>query len=332
LIDSALAASFFLRPKATEKPILLCELRNDVVQASLIRVDASERAVISVACAQIAEKERLSTAMSDHLRSAMGNANSNRSSEDMIDESVKGEAKEWIESMFESPIACWIYRRVILGKMVECELSNERLSALGEVYFQKAAGCLSACLEQADLSWDDIESVSFFGEYAELTKVVADCACYASIPLPIDSPAGARYAVAYGAAIFARDAAQGIHVHLVPIATHDISLRTRATKDARFTRLSLIEEGAQLPFKVVHTLKTSRIDQERLVLEVVEGNDTTSTVVKVVEFGPLVPQSERHPIEVRFVLNDQGLLNIIARDGVTKRPIATCPPRSDVCS
>jgi molecular chaperone DnaK (HSP70) len=328
LIDSALAASFHFQPKPSVKPIVVCELRNDGVQASLVRVSETERVVLSTKLVRIAEQDRLTTVVIAGLRTALGNVEVDNVPEEAVTQSLWIEAGEWIESILETKQSCHTYRRVVLGKMLGCELTAERISALGEVYFEKAADCLSGCLKEAGLSWEEIEFVSFFGEYAELTKVVDNYTCFASIPVQARGTINARWAAAFGAALCAQTIAQGSQVNLRPISTSDISLRTRSTNDARFGELPIFGKGIQLPGKVFHTFKTSRMDQERLVFEIVESGDTESKVVKTAAFGPLFPQLERHPIEVRFTLNEQGLLHVIARDGVTKKEIASLPTRS----
>jgi molecular chaperone DnaK (HSP70) len=330
LVDSSITASFMLQPAACEKPVLICELQNDRVQASLIQVDRKERSMLAVCHSRIDAGESLYRVVSEELKSSVHPELFSRIKPDIVDRNFQVVAKSMTESILNSGERNLHCRRVLLGSAVDLILTAEKIGAIGERYFEKAGVCLAKCLDDAGRTWDEIEAVCFIGELGGLPEFVEKFSCFSSIPSDVRSITNARWASVFGAALMGKQESNGALTKVVPLSLNQLGLRVRSTSKGGFSRLPLISDGAQLPTKAHHIFKTSRIDQERLVLEIVEGTDSDFQVVKIAEFGPLFPQSERHPIEVRFQRDEQGILKVTAVDGITKEPIHSCLVSSSV--
>ena len=324
LVDSAIAASFYAQSAPCEKPILICEMQHDRVQASLIQVDRTARTMLAVRQSRIDNGGSLYRVVAEELKNSVQPASFSTLKANVLDRAFLVTAKSMIESILHSGQRSMQCRKVLLGSTVDLTITGEKLGTIGESYFEKAGECLSKCLVDAGMSWNEIEAVCFVGELSGLTEFVEGYRCFASIPIAVRSIKNARWASVFGVALMSQRETAGSQIKVDPLALNHIGLRVRSAKTGEFTQLPLIKEGALLRTKTYHTFKTSRIDQERLVLEIVEGMGSDFRVVKIAEFGPLFPQSERHPIEVQFQRDEQGLIRVTAFDGITKQSIPYC--------
>lgn len=330
LVDSSIAASFYIQPTPCNKPLLICEIQNDRVQASLIQVNRAERTMLAVHQLRIDDQDSLYQVVAEDIKKTVQSSSPAKVDSNIFDRCVLVTARSMVESILNSGDRTLQSRKVLLGSTVELTLTADKVGTIGERYFEKAGACLSECLDDADMKWSDIEAVCFVGEFSGLTEFVQNYACFASIPMAVRTVNKARWAAVYGAAILGHQESNAIRIKTHPLVLNHLGLRVRSTKLTGLTRLSLITNRRQLPTKISHIFKTSRIDQERLVLEIDEGSDSNYRVVKVVEFGPLFPRSENHPIEVRFHRDEQGLLKVTAFDGITREPIHSYLANSSV--
>jgi molecular chaperone DnaK (HSP70) len=324
LVDSAIAASFHAQSAPGEKPVLICEMQHDRVQASLIQVDRTVREMLAIRQLRIDEGKRIHRVLAEELKKSVPLDSCLKVDANVLDRAFKATAGSIIESILCSGERSLRCRKILVGSAVDFTITGEQLGAIGEHYFEKAGDCLTKCLDEAGKSWNEIEAVCFVGELSGLAEFVENFPCFASIPNAVRTIKNARFASVYGAAVMGQGVTHGSSAKSHSLSLNHLGLRVRSDKAGGFSRLPLIKEGTQLPTIACHTFKTSRIDQERLVLEIVEGTASDYRVVKIAEFGPLFPQSDRHPIEVRFQRDEQGLLKVTAMDGITKQPIHSC--------
>ncbi len=324
LVDSAIAASFHVQPNACQKPILICDLQTDRVQASLIQVGQHERVVLAVRQSQVEKEDRIYRLLAEELKSSIQSELLAKVDSEMFNRAFQSVAKTMLESILNSEVGHLKFRKALLGSTVEFTMTAERIGKMGERYFERASDCLSKCLHDAGMAWNDIEAVCFIGELSKLTEFVESYTCFASIPMAVRAITGARWASAFGAASMGQREVAGSRLQATVRSLNELGIRVRSGDQGAHTVLRLFSHGTQLPAKVQRTFKTSRMDQERLVLEIVEGTGSEFQVVKLAQFGPLLPQSDRHPIEVRFQWDEQGLLKANAFDGLSKQPIHSC--------
>jgi molecular chaperone DnaK (HSP70) len=320
LVDSSIAASVFFQPKPCEKPILICEVMNDRVQATIMQIDPDKRTMLAVRQCQIEDVDNLQRAIAQKWKASVRDNSFAGVDAEVVDRAFLVTAKTLTDSILNSgerEVQC---RNVLLGAVMELSITAELLGGLGMPYFETAGHCISGCLEDAGLNWNEVEAVCFTGEFSGLTKFVESFACLAAIPAAGCSIQSNRWASVFGASLLGEPKSKERRIKSHAISLHHLGLCVRSSKEG-IKRLPLLSRGTPLAAKVSRTFRTSRNDQDRIVLEMVEGPDVAFQVVKIVEIGPLFASSAHHPIDVQVQRDEQGILTVTACDGISRQSI-----------
>jgi molecular chaperone DnaK (HSP70) len=132
-------------------------------------------------------------------------------------------------------------------------------------------------------------------------------------------------AVAYGTAVLSSDqkALSQFSSGQVTQNPFDLGIRIQDPRTQETAIYKLVKRDAALPAKGSKVFKTSRIDQDRMVIEVVQVKNSARSAISLgnFSFGPLHPTTNHHPIEIEIECQQNGVVRVSARDLLSSQQI-----------
>lgn len=209
---------------------------------------------------------------------------------------------------------------VLAGKVAELALAREQLDRIVLPVVEETLTVSRRCLDAAGLGWNQIDRVLLTGGSSLLPSVSRRLAQETGKHGEALHCRHPHQAVAYGAALIAeahatRPDEQPLHA----VAPYHLGLRVRdaATGAARIE--TMIKRNTPLPARHTATFYTSRPEQTRIVLDVVQSKGEGELVASLghFAFGPIKRPKKNYPVEVSLAYDVEGLAKVTARDLVT---------------
>lgn len=216
-----------------------------------------------------------------------------------------------------------LVRKTLLlsGRTLDFTITRTQFDKLIEPLIDQTLEVCERTLSGAGLSWSMVDKVLQVGGSSLLPlaheklrrrsgKSVDDLIC--------KQP---HQAVAYGAALLAGAASAQSNVEgpsVRQIAAFDLGIRVADKVTGRPTVQVIIPRNAPLPANNVATFYTTRADQTRLVIEVVQskGVDQENSL-GLFAFGPIRKPRKNYPIEIQLRYDTEGMVLVTARDPAT---------------
>ena len=176
------------------------------------------------------------------------------------------------------------------------------------------------CLDAAALGWGQVDVVLLTGGSSLLPRVRQRLAQETGKPAAGLYNRHPHQAVAYGAALLAdATATRGDNQPMMAVAPYHLGLRVRDPATGRPAVEVLVKRNEPLPARQTATFYTTRADQTRLVLDVVQSKGENDIVASLglFAFGPLRRPRKNYPVEVTLAYDTEGLVRVTARDLVT---------------
>lgn len=208
---------------------------------------------------------------------------------------------------------------LLCGRTCDVVLTRSQFDkAIGPLLEETLEACERA-LKGSGLSWSTVDRVLLTGG-STLLPAVQRCVQSAS-QKPADrflvhQP---HQAVAFGAALISAESAKadsGTPKLLQRIATTELGLRIRDPRNGEPGVQPLIKRNMPLPARYTGTFYTTRPDQRRLILELVQRKNEDSEPVSLghFSFGPITRPRKNYPVEVTLSYDVEGLVQVVARD------------------
>jgi molecular chaperone DnaK (HSP70) len=127
-------------------------------------------------------------------------------------------------------------------------------------------------------------------------------------------------ATAYGAALAAESGShEARHMALNSVAPCHLGLRVRDPVTGRATFEPLIKRNTPLPATHTATFYTTRPEQTRIILDIVQSKDGVEVVDSLgyFAFGPIRRPQKNYPVEVTVSYNAEGMARVQARDPIS---------------
>jgi len=210
---------------------------------------------------------------------------------------------------------------MLAGVPMEFMLHRSRFEQGVEPLLLETMTASERCLQSAGLTWGRVDQVLLCGG-SSLLPCVKDTLLRRSGrsagSLLLNQP---HQAVAFGAALVADQDRDQIDV--THAASFDIGLRvydpvTRAPKVQ-----VLIPRNTALPARHAQVFYTTRVDQTRMVFELVQarGADDVGRSLGYFAFGPITEPRKNYPIELVCACDVDGLVRVTARDPRTGKEL-----------
>jgi molecular chaperone DnaK len=217
---------------------------------------------------------------------------------------------------------------IVAGRPFEFVLTRRHLDVLIGPMIDQSLDVCDKCLASAGLRWENIDQVMLVGGStmaAGVAERVGRRTGKAGTGLLSRQP---HQAVAFGAGMMAAklagEAPAGPAQRLqATIASHDLGLRVRDARTGACSVNTLIRRNSPLPAKKTRVFHTSRDDQKRLVLDVVQskGDDTAPVSLGYFVFGPIAAPRKGYAIAVAFEYTAEGMVQVSAHDPATGQSI-----------
>lgn len=203
------------------------------------------------------------------------------------------------------------------GRGVEFALTRAHFEELARPLIDETLAVSKRCLEGAGLTWPMVDRVLLVGG-ASLSPL-AEVALARASGKPREQLVRRQphQAVALGAALLAgRSTREGLPSIEQRISSYELGIRTRHRRTGQLGFETLIARNAPLPARAEKTLYTSREDQTRVVLEILQrkGEEDEPRSLGVFAFGPIDRPHKNHPIRVELGYDIEGLVRVTAHD------------------
>jgi len=204
------------------------------------------------------------------------------------------------------------------GAPIEFAITRRHLNRMVDPLIDKSLVVCERCLSANHFDWSSIDSVMLVGGSSLIPAVaerLAEQTGKGAENILCKQP---HQAVVFGASMFAAETAP---ITQETVASHDLGLRVR-NSDGSLGVQPIITANTPLPSRESQTFLTSRADQKRLVLEVVQskGTSETSSLGHFV-FGPIQEPRVGYPVNVTFEYDQEGLVKVSADDPTSGKSI-----------
>lgn len=211
------------------------------------------------------------------------------------------------------------HQGLVGSRSFEFLLTKQHFEKLIQRHLAQSLDITEKCMQTAGVDWPVIDQILLVGGSTlipQVPRMLAERSGKPSSEIVARQP---QHSIAFGAALLASDATKEQHQRIPAlrqaIATYDLGVRIRHPRTGQLAICKLIKRNSTLPSQATKVFKTSRDDQTRLVIEVVQslGNATEASSLGFFAFGPIERPHANYPIEVLMQYDQEGLVNVTAR-------------------
>jgi molecular chaperone DnaK len=214
---------------------------------------------------------------------------------------------------------------LLAGRAHDFVLTRSQFESLISEFVAETLHVCERCLTEAALGWSALDRVLLVGGSSLVPLVQEQLRVRSGLPAGTFVSRQPHQAVAYGAAILAerRARSRGVSDSIHQVATSTVGLRIWDRKTGQPGIEPLIRRNAPLPARYAKTFYTTRPDQTRMVIELVQSreDDGEGRSLGHFEFGPIASPRKNYPVEVTITYDAEGLITAQARDAETGRVI-----------
>jgi molecular chaperone DnaK len=204
---------------------------------------------------------------------------------------------------------------LLCGKPYEFLLTRSQFERLIAPLVERTIEASNRCLKGAGLSWKSVDKLLLAGGSTLIPFVqqrLRKEADKAGDQVCSQQP---RQAVAYGAAAIASRARRpDAPAVMQRIASHDLGLRVWDKASGRPGVQVLVQRNTPLPARHTTTIYTTREDQTRIVIEIVQSKGEEPSSLGNFAFGPIAAPRKNYPLELTVAYDVEGIVKVTARD------------------
>lgn len=206
---------------------------------------------------------------------------------------------------------------LLCGKPYDFLMTRTQFEVLIAPLVEETLSVCKRCLTSASLGWNAVDRILLVGGSTLVPCVqqrVREVSGKAGDQVMQQQP---HHAVSYGAALIAaRTGGSSAAPSLVQrIASYDLGIRVWDALLGKPGVNVLIRRNTPLPAKAKTTVYTTRPDQTRMILEIVQAKGTDEPVsLGNFAFGPITQPRKNYPVEISVAYDLEGLVKIAARD------------------
>jgi molecular chaperone DnaK len=209
---------------------------------------------------------------------------------------------------------------LLAGRALDFALTRDQFNQLTQGLVDESVATCQRSLHAAGLEWPAVDRIFLTGGSSQLPTVSRRLAMASGRTVEELHSRQPYSATAYGAALVAESGSQDArHMALNSVAPCHLGLRVRdpLTGQPRFE--PLIKRNTPLPATHTATFYTTRPDQTRIILDIVQSKDGESIVdsLGLIAFGPIRRPQKNYPVEVTVGYNAEGIARVQARDPVS---------------
>lgn len=225
------------------------------------------------------------------------------------------------------------------GKTITVRLTRDKFEELTQDLLQRTADTTEFVLEQADLKFHDLSAIVLIGGSTLMPQVPKMLKELTGITPYVHPNLDPHTAVARGAAIHAaileakfRSDQEGLAdrvrkmletIHEEDVNSHGLGIVAMDQKTKKAINHIMIPRNTTLPYQISQTFQTNRENQERISVQVLEGDAPDPVACsllgkcRITELPPHLPKGS--PVEVTYSFDRRGRINVSARELTTKK-------------
>ena len=224
-------------------------------------------------------------------------------------------------------------QRSLIGKRAfEFVLTRRHLEQLIAPMLTRCMDACDACLKAANIQWPQVDAIVLVGGTCEMPAVRSAVASRSGLSAEKIASQQPRAAIAYGAAWLASRTdeqlaqlpdviSESSDNKPVPtgetLAAYDVGIRIGDPRTGEAAIYRLIKRNSPLPATAVKQFRTSRSDQSRLVIEVVQTKGSARRAASLGQFAIELPTGlpANHPVDVTMCYDANGQVHVKACAG-----------------
>jgi molecular chaperone DnaK (HSP70) len=233
---------------------------------------------------------------------------------------------EQLKIELSMPGATMVRQLVLLaGQAADVTIKREDFLRDIDPLVGQAMSCALECVKQAGLTPADIHAALLVGGSSMIPSVDATIRrtfCASSQQVFYHEP---TKAVAFGAALHAAQLSGEAERYAIPpefrgVSGYSVGVQTINPQTGRIMIDTLIKQNMPLPVRIAKTYYSTRHDQQRIVLDLVQfraGDEQSAVSLGQLVVGPLPSPRQNYPIEVTVENLEDGTIKVQACDAQT---------------
>lgn len=217
------------------------------------------------------------------------------------------------------------------GKTVKVDITKDEFDALISPLLNRTALIMKTVLMEAELSWDDIDKVLLVGGSTRV-PAVSNLIEEASGIKP-SKDVNPDEAVAMGAAIQASllsnqdedsNSEETNRTRVIDVNSHSLGLLIIDSQTNRMINQVILPKNTPIPASREDVFTTVNDGQQRLHVEVTEGEDEDPEFVKIIGDSIIIlpePKPAQYPVRFIFTYDENGVVHVYGRDEHTGEPL-----------
>lgn len=222
------------------------------------------------------------------------------------------------------------------GKSNTVRLTRAKFEDLTQDLLQRTADTTEFVMEQADLSFADLDAIVLIGGSTLMPQVPQMLAKLTGVEPYVNEKLNPHTAVARGAAIHAaileakfrkgEGLAERVRkmletVHEEDVNSHGLGIVAMEAKTKKAINHIMIPRNTTLPYQITQTFQTNKDNQQRISVQVLEGDAPDPVACsllgkcKITELPPNLPKGS--PVEVTYAFDKMGRISVSAKEKTT---------------
>jgi len=330
LVDEPVAAATYLSTQQDrEQTLLVYDLGGGTFDATILRCSSEEITVLATnGDDRVGGKwidELILGLMKQELQRTYGTDYQDSSSTNVQLRRLAEETK----LKLCKPGRTQVRQNTLVGsKPFDFVLTEHHFEKLIRPLLNRSLDVCEQCLQATGFQWADIDQILLVGGSTLIPNVRVQLAQRSGRPAAEIQSRQPHQAVAFGAALLAGEPSEQ-HLRRIPtlrqaITAYDLGVRIRDPRTDQLAIYKLIQRNSPLPSQATKVFKTSRADQSRMVIEVVQskGNAANALSLGHFSFGPILNPCDGYPIELTMQYDHEGMVTVGAKDGQTGQTMA----------
>lgn len=209
---------------------------------------------------------------------------------------------------------------LLSGRALDFALTRDQFDLVTQPLVDESIAACHRCLQAAGLGWNFVDRIFLTGGSSQMPSVLRKLSAASGKEMNELQTRQPYAAIAYGAALAAESGSQkSEHMSLNSVAPYHLGLRVRDPLTGRACFEPLIKRNTPLPARHTATFYTTRPDQTRIILDVVQSKDGTEVVDSLghFAFGPIRRPHKNYPVEVTVSYDVEGMARVQARDPIS---------------
>lgn len=327
LVDEPIAAARYLTDgDQSEKRVLIYSLGSEYFEASLVHCAQGRLKIISTnGCTNLGGRI-MNTLIASEMRIEYQRLFGEGEYNDACEWQMLRLAEQAKIAMSDPGLNQITVQGLVGRKPFQFLLTRRHFEKLLEPKIESSLSLCDQTLSEAKMEWAEVDAVYLIGGSVSLTLLRTELMKRSGLAVEAISSRQSLHAAAFGAALIAaertasnlNESSQSSYV-----SAYDVGIRIRRSDSTKAAVYRLIKRNSDGKSSASKRFKTSRDNQERLVLEVVQSRGRENSLIRLgyFAFGPFDGKPAGHPVDITMSYDSSGCVSIVATDPTSGKKV-----------